>query len=96
MTTDSEKLDKIVSDLVLIKEKQDKLLTDNELIKKTLKIVPDRETSITNSESSISEYEKFLKKELRQNLTQVLDLLFEVDLKIQDFNEKFLSCFFET
>lgn len=65
MTTDSEKLDKIVSDLVLIKEKQDKLLTDNELIKKTLKIVPDRETSITNSESSISEYEKFAQEELK-------------------------------
>jgi len=65
MTADFEKLEKIVSDLVLIKEKQDKLLTDNELIKKALKIVPDKVTTITDFDTNINSYEEFARDELK-------------------------------
>ena len=48
-----------------IDEKLDKMSVDLELIKKALKIVPDRETTITKFESNIEEYEKFARDELK-------------------------------
>lgn len=48
-----------------IDEKLDKMSVDLELIKKALKIVPDRETAITDFESNIEEYEKFARDELK-------------------------------
>ena len=48
-----------------IDDKLEKIIVDLELIKKALKIVPDRETVITDFESSISEYEKFAQEDLK-------------------------------
>ena len=47
-----EKLDRIISDL-------DDIKRDNELIKKALKIVPDRDATVTDFETSIRGYEEF-------------------------------------
>jgi len=51
MMSDSGKLNQIIADL--------------KLIKKALKIVPDKESTISDFESSISEYEKFAIEELK-------------------------------
>ena len=53
-----EKLDRIIEDLGQLKN-------DNELIKKALKIVPDRDTTIQDYESTIQNYEQFAKDELK-------------------------------
>jgi len=47
-----EKLDRIISDLDDIKQ-------DNELIKKALKIVPDRDATVTDFDASVRGYEEF-------------------------------------
>ena len=52
-----EKLDQILEDL-------DKLKNDNDLIKKALKIVPDKEIMITNFKESVRTYEEFAIDEL--------------------------------
>ena len=48
----------------MTEEKLDKIISDLELIKKTLKIVPDREDTITDFEESITPYEEFAREEL--------------------------------
>lgn len=48
----------------MIEEKLDQILRDLELIKKQLKIVPNRETTITDFESSVTYYQEFAKDEL--------------------------------
>ena len=48
-------------------QKLDQIIQDLELVKNHLKIVPDKNTEITNMKSSISEYEKFAKEELHLN-----------------------------
>lgn len=48
-----------------INEKLDHILQDLELIKNQLKIVPNRDITIDNGKSSISEYEKFAQEELK-------------------------------
>ena len=48
-------------------EKLDLILQDLELIKNHLKIVPDREITITERKSSVELYEKFAKDELKLN-----------------------------
>ena len=53
-----EKLDRIISDLDDIKQ-------DNELIKKALKIVPDRNATVTDFNASIRGYEEFAIEELK-------------------------------
>jgi len=55
--SDSEILEKISSDL--------------ELIKKTLKIVPDRQTTIEDFEGSVRNYEQFAKDELRIGIATI-------------------------
>ena len=45
--------------------KLNQIIADLELIKKALKIVPDREITITKFESNIEEYEKFARDELK-------------------------------
>lgn len=52
-------------------EKLDQIITDLRLIKKALKIVPDKEITITDFESSISEYEKFAVEELKLEQTTI-------------------------
>lgn len=49
----------------IIEEKLDHLLHDMELIKKVLKIVPDKDESITDFDSNLSSYEEFAKEELK-------------------------------
>ena len=49
----------------IIEEKLDQIITDLELIKKALKIVPDKESTITDFQSNIQEYEKFAQEELK-------------------------------
>ena len=49
----------------IIEEKLDQIITDLELIKKALKIVPDKESTITDFKSSIFEYEKFAQEDLK-------------------------------
>jgi len=46
-------------------EKLNQIITDLKLIKKALKIIPDKEAGITDFKSSISEYEKFAIEELK-------------------------------
>lgn len=46
-------------------EKIDKIITDLELIKKSLKIVPDKETTIADFDSNINSYEEFARQELK-------------------------------
>ena len=53
-----EKIDKIIEDL-------DQLKNDNELIKKALKIVPDKEITITDFDTNINSYEEFARDELK-------------------------------
>ena len=48
-----------------IGEKLDHIVSELELIKKALKIVPDKEAAIIDFKSSISEYEKFAIEELK-------------------------------
>lgn len=48
-----------------VEEKLEKVLQDLDLIKKALKIVPDREATINDYDSSIGEYEKFAIEELK-------------------------------
>ena len=48
-----------------IDNKLKQIITDLELIKKALKIVPDKESTITDFQSSISEYEKFAQEDLK-------------------------------
>jgi len=48
-------------------EKLDQILSDLELIKNNLKIVPNKESKIIDKKSSISEYETFAKMELKLN-----------------------------
>ena len=46
-------------------EKMDKIIADLELIKKSLKIVPDKEMTIIDFDSSINSYEEFARDELK-------------------------------
>lgn len=48
-------------------EKLDRILSDLELIKNHLKIVPDKDSQIIDAKSSLSEYETFAKNELKLN-----------------------------
>jgi len=54
-----------------IGKKLDQIITDLRVIKKALKIVPDKEITITDFESSISEYEKFAVEELKLEQTTI-------------------------
>lgn len=47
------------------KEQINQILSDLQLIKKALKIVPDKDIQIKDGKSSISEYEKFAQEELK-------------------------------
>ncbi len=51
----------------IIEEKIDQIIQDLDLIKNHLKIVPDKDSKIIDMKSSISEYEKFAKEELKLN-----------------------------
>lgn len=50
--------------MTIIEKKLEQILQDLQLIKKQLKIVADKETEVTNFESSIEEYQKFARNEL--------------------------------
>lgn len=56
-------------------EKLDQILSDLDLIKNHLKIVPDKDSKITDMKSSISEYEKFAKEELKLNAKTITNQL---------------------
>ena len=59
----------------LIEQKLDKIISDLDLIKNHLKIVPDKDSEITDMKSSISEYEKFAKEELKLNAKTITNQL---------------------
>jgi len=62
----------------IIEEKLDQILQDLDLIKNHLKIVPDKDSKITDMKSSISEYENFAQEELKLNektITNQLSIL---------------------
>jgi hypothetical protein len=64
--------------MTAIEEKLDEILQDLDLIKNHLKIVPDKDSEITDMKSSISEYERFAKEELHLNektITNKLSIL---------------------
>jgi len=59
-------------------QKLDEILSDLDLIKNHLKIVPDRDSEIIDLKSSISEYEKYAQQELKLNektITNQLSIL---------------------
>ena len=49
----------------MIEKKLEQIITDLELIKKSLKIVPDKVTTIADFDSSINSYEEFARQELK-------------------------------
>ena len=51
----------------VIEQKLDQIILDLDLIKNSLKIVPDRESIIKDKKSSVSDYETFAKDELKLN-----------------------------
>ena len=53
--------------MTVVEKKLDQIIQDLELIKSNLKIVPDREITLTDKKSSIEQYEKFAKDELKLN-----------------------------
>jgi len=61
--------------MTITEEKLDQILQDLELIKNHLKIVPDRDSTIDDLKSSISDYETYAKEELKLNSKTITNQL---------------------
>ena len=61
--------------MIVIEKKLDQILSDLELIKNHLKIIPDRETTIADAKSSIEQYERFATEQLKLNQKTITNQL---------------------
>ena len=61
--------------MTMSEQKLDQIITDLELIKNHLKIVPNRDSEVIDMKSSISEYEMFAKNELKLDASTITNQL---------------------